>query len=141
MSTIPFLVVALILKWLLIFPSTAQMFWKKELPFWAKFLKLIVTYQHVLVSKIVETLLFGDTLFNQFNNNRIFNAPIALIISSKRLDLHSFLLWLRCKEMGSRQNEYRVLNSYFNFSPLDFILFTYSYWFSVVLTFSQVLQI
>ena len=28
-------------------------------------------------SKTVETLLFGDTLFNQFDNNRILNATIT----------------------------------------------------------------
>ena len=41
-------------------------------------------------SKIVETLLFGDTLFNQFDNKGIFNATITFIVSSKRFWWHSF---------------------------------------------------
>lgn len=36
--------------------------------------------------KIVESLLFGYTLFTEFDNKKIFNATITFIISSKRFD-------------------------------------------------------
>ena len=37
-------------------------------------------------SKNVEALLFRDTLFNQFDNNKILNETITSVVSSKRFD-------------------------------------------------------
>ena len=35
---------------------------------------------------LIETLLFGDNLFSQYRNSRIFDATIAFIVTSKRFD-------------------------------------------------------
>ena len=35
---------------------------------------------------LIETLLFGDNSFNQYNNSRILDATIAFIVTSKRFD-------------------------------------------------------
>ena len=35
-------------------------------------------------SKIVETVLFDDTLFTQFHSNRVLNAAVTFTVSSKR---------------------------------------------------------
>ena len=82
--------------------------------------------------KKVEILLFGDNLFNQFHNNRILNAVNTSIVLSKRSDGTFFYSILRCEKMGHRQYYLHVLNFYFIFSALDFILFTYSFWLSIL---------
>ena len=35
---------------------------------------------------LIETLLFGDNSFSQYDNSRISDATIAFIVTSKRLD-------------------------------------------------------
>ena len=35
---------------------------------------------------LIETLLFGDNLFSQYNNSIILDATIAFIVTSKRFD-------------------------------------------------------
>ena len=35
---------------------------------------------------LIETLLFGDNSFSQYDNSRILDATIAFIVTSKRLD-------------------------------------------------------
>ena len=35
---------------------------------------------------LIETLLFGDNLFSQYDNSRILDATIAFIVTSKRFD-------------------------------------------------------
>ena len=35
---------------------------------------------------LIETLLFGDNSFSQYNNSRILDATIAFIVTSKRFD-------------------------------------------------------
>ena len=35
---------------------------------------------------LIETLLFGDNSFSQYNNSRILDANIAFIVTSKRFD-------------------------------------------------------
>ena len=35
---------------------------------------------------LIETLLFGDNLFSQYDNSRILDATIAFIVASKRFD-------------------------------------------------------
>ena len=35
---------------------------------------------------LIETLLFGDNSFSQYNNSRILDATIAFIVISKRFD-------------------------------------------------------
>lgn len=37
-------------------------------------------------SKIFNTQLFGDNLFNQFDNDRIFNVKVPFIVSSRTFD-------------------------------------------------------
>ena len=39
---------------------------------------------------MVKTLLFNDTLFNQFDNNKILNATITFLVSLKRSDGNIF---------------------------------------------------
>ena len=41
---------------------------------------------------LIETLLFGDNSFSQYDNSRILDATIAFIVTSKRLDDH-LLVW------------------------------------------------
>ena len=41
---------------------------------------------------LIETLLFGDNSFNQYNNSRILDATIAFIVTSKRFD-DPLLVW------------------------------------------------
>lgn len=36
--------------------------------------------------KLVEIIMFGDTLFNHFDYNRILNTAITFIVSSKQFD-------------------------------------------------------
>ena len=35
---------------------------------------------------LIETLLFGDNSFSQYDNSRILDATIAFIVTSKRFD-------------------------------------------------------
>ena len=35
---------------------------------------------------LIETLLFGDNLFSQYDNSRILDATIAFIVAPKRFD-------------------------------------------------------
>ena len=41
---------------------------------------------------LIETLLFGHNLFNQYDKSRILDAAIAFIVTSKRLD-DTLLVW------------------------------------------------
>ena len=41
---------------------------------------------------LIETLLFGDNSFSQYDNSRILDATIAFIVTSKRLD-DPLLVW------------------------------------------------
>ena len=41
---------------------------------------------------LIETLLFGDNLFSQYNNSIILDATIAFIVTSKRFD-DPLLVW------------------------------------------------
>lgn len=47
--------------------------------------------------KIIKTLLFGNTLFNQLHNNRICNAKAACIASSKNFMAFFSILTKVCK--------------------------------------------
>lgn len=84
----------------------------------------ILTY---VVSIIVEEYtLFGNTVFNQFDINRTVSDTMRFAVSSKELD-------------GTRGRKWTTGKmSHMLFSPLDFILFTYSTWYSLVFNFSQV---
>ena len=41
---------------------------------------------------LIETLLFGENSFSQYDNSRIFDATIAFIVTSKRFD-DPLLVW------------------------------------------------
>ena len=41
---------------------------------------------------LIETLLFGDNSFSQYDNSRILDATIAFIVKSKRFD-DPLLVW------------------------------------------------
>ena len=55
--------------------------------------------------KIIKTLLFGNTLFNQLHNNRICNAKAACIASSKNFMAFFSILTKVCKN-GKQANVY-----------------------------------
>ena len=50
---------------------------------------------------LIETLLFGDNSFSQYDNSRIVDATFAFIVTSKRFD-DPLLVWEICEELGRR---------------------------------------
>ena len=61
-----------------------------NLKFWAKFLNSKLITRNDLA--LIETLLFGDNSFSQYDNSRILDATIAFIVTSKRFD-DPLLVW------------------------------------------------
>ena len=75
---------ALISKQLFIFFSTAQTLCRNTL------LSEISEINSELITRndlaLIETLLFGDNSFSQYDNSRILDATRAFIVTSKRFD-------------------------------------------------------
>ena len=55
----------------------------------------------------IETLLFGDNSFSQFDNSRILDATIAFVVTSKRFDT-PLLVRSICEKLGSRHQQKQV---------------------------------
>ena len=68
---------------------------------------------------MIETLLFGDNSFSQYDNSRILDSIIAFVITSKRFD-DPLLVWQKCEELSSRHFIWKT--SLHIFSIVSFLL-------------------